>query len=107
MTRRRAAQSQWAIAARERNCYCDLWDKDPDFLRKEGIPSGYCGKCERCGAPGHTRHYPGPVPCTGSWCDKCFRVLKWTAPFRSLTGWLFLLAVLGIVAALAKALWLA
>jgi len=32
-----------------------------------------CGICERCGVPGHTRHFPGPVPVTGAWCDRCYR----------------------------------
>ncbi len=34
-----------------------------------------CGTCERCGEPGHTRHYPGPVPSTGAWCDRCYRIV--------------------------------
>lgn len=31
-----------------------------------------CGKCQVCGEPGHTCHYPGSLPYTGSWCDKHF-----------------------------------
>jgi hypothetical protein len=54
-----------------RGCYCGALDKE--FLDKNNIPEGYCGICERCGKPGHTRHYPGSVPYTGSWCDKCFK----------------------------------
>ncbi len=45
-----------------RNCYCRPGDAS-------------CGTCERCGAPGHTRHFPGPVPSTGSWCDRCYRIV--------------------------------
>ena len=46
----------------ERNCYCKPDDSS-------------CGSCERCGIAGHTRHYPGPVPYTGSWCDDCYAKL--------------------------------
>ena len=53
-------------------CYCSLWDKDPQFYVKENVPEGYCGICDNCKKPGHTRHYPGPVPYTGSWCDSCY-----------------------------------
>ena len=27
-----------------------------------------------CGKPGTVRPYPGPVPCSGSWCDECYRL---------------------------------
>lgn len=54
-------------------CYCTLWDKDPAFLEAERIPPGYCALCGKCGAPGHTRHFPGAVPCTGSWCERHYR----------------------------------
>lgn len=66
------------IAARERNCYCSLWDKDPAFCQAQGYAPGHCGVCDRCGVPGHTRHFPGPLPYTGSWCDRCYRIVKWT-----------------------------
>jgi hypothetical protein len=49
----------------QRNCYC-----------KPGEVS--CGTCERCGAPGHTRHFPGGVPYTGAWCDRCYRIVGLT-----------------------------
>lgn len=48
--------------AARRGCYC-----------KSGETS--CGTCERCGAAGHTRHFPGPVPYTGAWCDRCYRLV--------------------------------
>ncbi len=57
------------------DCYCELWEKDPGVLEDQGIPPGYCGICTHCGAPGHTRHYPGPVPVTSAWCDECYRRL--------------------------------
>jgi hypothetical protein len=46
----------------ERGCYC-----------KPGDVS--CGPCERCGAPGHMRHFPGAVPVTGAWCDRCYGIV--------------------------------
>ena len=62
------------LAPTDRHCYC-----------QPGQAS--CGTCERCGEPGHTRHFPGPVPVTGAWCDACYRhvgrrhrVLRWGVP---------------------------
>jgi hypothetical protein len=46
----------------ERACYCSPGDIS-------------CGICERCREPGHTRHFPGPVPYTGAWCDRCYRIV--------------------------------
>ncbi len=66
------------------NCYCDLWNTNPDFLKNQGIPVNFCGLCDLCGAPGHTRHYPGPVPSTGSWCDECYRTQAYKGPDRDI-----------------------
>jgi hypothetical protein len=68
------------IVMNERGCYCGLWDKDPSYLVSRGVPPGYCGHCQRCGEPGHTRHFPGGVPYTGCWCDKHYRRLSWLHP---------------------------
>jgi hypothetical protein len=54
-------------------CYCDLLPSG--FRREHGIPEGHCGTCERCGRPGHLQHHPGPVPCTGAWCDHCLKIV--------------------------------
>lgn len=82
-------------------CYCTLWDKDPACLEKKDVPPGYCGLCEKCGAPGHTRHFPGAVPYTGSWCERHYRramilhplgqvgMLLYSLPF--LVGMIFLI----------------
>ena len=56
--------------AEKLGCYCILWDKDPEHLKNKQVPEGYCGLCETCGRPGHTRHFPGAVPYTGPWCDR-------------------------------------
>lgn len=48
--------------ANARHCYC-----------KPGETT--CGTCDRCGQPGHIGHFPGPVPYTGTWCDRCYRVV--------------------------------
>ena len=90
------AEGPGTIAARERNCYCGLWDKDPAFCQAQGYAPGHCGVCDRCGVPGHTRHFPGPLPYTGSWCDRCYRIVKWTWPFQSVGGWLLVLVALGV-----------
>ena len=73
----------------KRNCYCD--DLSAEFKRTHHIEEGFCGVCSRCGAPGHTRHYPGPVPATGEWCDRCYRITALTWPFTTLTGLQFTL----------------
>ena len=58
------------------DCYCHLWESDPQHLIDEGVPRGYCGLCDsleggkECGKPGHIRHYPGPYPVTACWCDE-------------------------------------
>mgnify|MGYP003456742748 CR=1 FL=1 len=67
----------------ERGCYCSLWEKNPAYLESEGIPHGYCGLCDKCGQPGHTRHFPGAVHFTGSWCDYHYRVLSIIHPLGS------------------------
>jgi hypothetical protein len=85
--------------AKARGCYCGLWDTKPDALRDQGLPEGFCGQCEKCGMPGHTRHFPGPVPYTGSWCDKHYRRLFLLDP-RTGTG---CLAWIGLIALIALA----
>jgi O-acetyl-ADP-ribose deacetylase (regulator of RNase III) len=52
------------------HCYCDLWNKSPEILEKQGVPKGFCGLCDKCGQPGHLLHFPGAVPFTGAWCEK-------------------------------------
>ena len=59
----------WTEEADKRDCYCGVWDTNPAAFEAEGYPVGFCGMCEVCGTPGHTRHYPGPAPYTGCWCD--------------------------------------
>lgn len=76
----------------QKGCYCSLWLTNPEVLRSQGVPEGFCGRCQQCGAPGHTRHFPGPVPYTGAWCDRCYGILTWTWPFRVPAGWFLLLA---------------
>jgi len=75
-------------------CYCD--HLSAEFRQEHGIPDGFCGLCEICGQPGHTRHHPAPVAYTGAWCDHCYHILQWTWIFRTPIGWfiLFLIAVL-------------
>jgi hypothetical protein len=57
-------------------CHCRADGQRPAHLDEQGVPEGFCGICERCGAPGHTRHYPGAVPHTGAWCDRCYQILR-------------------------------
>ena len=98
------AEEKWEAAARERGCYCGVRDRNPAAYEKLGYPLGFCGICERCGVPGHTRHFPGPVPYTGAWCDRCYRILAWTWPFRTVMGWVYVLAVAAIAYAIGRPL---
>ena len=64
----------------DRGCYCGIWDKNPGFFEKQGVPRGFCGFCQACGQPGHTRHFPGAAPSTGCWCDRHYRRLSFLHP---------------------------
>lgn len=72
-------------------CYCD--SLDAEWKAKQGYAEGFCGVCERCGAPGHTQHFPGPVPYTGAWCDRCVKIVAYTWVFRNPV---FILALIGL-----------
>ena len=66
---------------KKRMCYCDSLDSEWKAAR--GYAPGFCGVCERCGKPGHTQHFPGPVPYTGAWCDRCVKIVAFTWIFRN------------------------
>ena len=89
--------NRWAKTAEARGCYCGLWDTDPEHFKQSGLSPGYCGQCDRCGAPGHTRHFPGPVPYTGAWCDRCYRIVQWTWLLRSPQGWTTIAVGIGVL----------
>lgn len=92
-----APLEEWEAYANRRHCYCSVWKKNPQIYEKQGLMPGFCGKCERCGTAGHARHFPGPVPYTGAWCDRCYRFVGLTYPIRSPGFLLLLLIVLGVV----------
>ena len=74
-------------------CYCMLWEKNPGFLKNKAVPEGYCGLCERCGRPGHTRHFPGAVPYTGTWCDQHYRRVMILHPLGTIGVFLYFLMI--------------
>jgi hypothetical protein len=83
--------------ARQRGCYCGTWDTNPEAFESAGIPRGFCGFCQVCGRPGHTRHFPGAVPYTGCWCERHWWRIVWLDP-RATIGcmvWLVGLALVG------------
>ena len=41
----------------------------PDCYCEDRKPGVYCGVCQVCGKPGHTRAHPN-LPTTGAWCDE-------------------------------------
>jgi hypothetical protein len=53
--------------------------------------------CARCGKPGTLRHFPGPIPYSGVWCDRCTSILAVTWYFTTPLGWIHLLVLGGIV----------
>ena len=87
-----SAKSSPSAGSRMRQCYCG--SSDDASLRQRNIPPGFCGICERCGAPGHTRHFPGPIPYTGAWCDRCVRIVALTWPLKSPRLWFAVLVAL-------------
>ena len=79
-------RTQFASAAgAQRRCYCK--SSHPELWRERGIPEGFCGICERCGKPGHTQHFPGPLPYTGAWCDRCVKIVALTWPLKNPAVW--------------------
>ena len=90
-------------AADKRGCDCGLWDTKPEVLRGAGLPEGFCGKCEKCGQPGHMQHFPGAVPSTGAWCAKHHRLLVLFDP-RTGTGCLPWIVLFGLMIVAYRAL---
>lgn len=81
-----------------RNCYCGLWNTHPEHFAGKDLPRGYCGHCQSCGRPGHTRHFPGASPYTGSWCDRHYRQLMFVHPL-GVYGQFFWIVLVGLLAA--------
>jgi hypothetical protein len=88
---------EWEAYSSQRNCYCRIWATGPAMYEERGLPRGFCGTCERCGKPGHLRHFPGPVPYTGAWCDRCHVITALTWPFYTLIGWIYIAIAVGIL----------
>src|SRR5512138_1645413 len=87
-------------------CYCDLWSTSPATLEKQGVPRGYCGLCDVCGAPGHLLHFPGSVPFTGAWCKMHYYRAMILHPLGSVGVFLWgvsILTVIGTIVALLRA----
>jgi hypothetical protein len=63
---------------------CPIWTTQPDVLAPQGVPGGYCGHCEACGRPGHTRHY---------------RCLLWLHPMGRYGRRVCLVAIVGVLVA--------
>jgi len=81
-------------SANKRGCRCSGSEKNPGGQQPAGLlPRGYCGLCIMCGKPGHTRHHPGAVRFTGTWCDFHYRVLAVTHPLAPLGTFLWLAVV--------------
>ena len=83
-----------------RSCYCELWERNPERMEKEGIPRGFCGLCRVCRKPGHTMPFPGSAPITAAWC----RFHYWKTATLNPYGSIGCLLYSGVV--LAALLWL-
>lgn len=82
------------------DCYCDLWNRSPKTLEKQGVPRGFCGFCDVCGKPGHLQHFPGAVPFTGAWCRKHYYRAMILHPLGAIGVFLwgfFALVVIGLL----------
>jgi hypothetical protein len=56
-------------------CYCADRKSNAQVAElMKDIPEGYCGICDVCGRPGHTRAHPS-LPTTGAWCDEHWKQL--------------------------------
>lgn len=61
------------------NCYCQERTSNPRVTEMmKDIPAGYCGLCEICGEPGHTRGHPS-LPTTGAWCENHWKEIAKTS----------------------------
>jgi hypothetical protein len=56
-------------------CYCKDRETNPALAETmKELPAGFCGVCQVCGKPGHTRGHPS-LPTTGAWCDEHWQAL--------------------------------
>lgn len=56
-------------------CYCEEREHNPALAESmKDLPPGFCGRCDLCGRPGHTRAHPS-LPTTGAWCDEHWNAL--------------------------------
>lgn len=52
------------------HCYCNERLGNPELRALlSALPDGFCGTCDTCGQPGHSRAHPYR-PVSGSWCDE-------------------------------------
>ena len=87
---------QTHAGSEQRDCYCGLDGSTGTSTATSDVPPGICGRCDVCGHPGHIRHFPGPAPVTGTWCDIHFRRAAWPHPLGHYGRWLYTGAVLAL-----------
>ncbi len=81
--------------AEARGCYC------VEGGSGDGLPEGFCGRCDVCGKPGHVRHHPGAVPVTGAWCDRHYRMTALLHPLTPVGKYVWLGAIAAAIVAVA------
>ncbi len=80
-------------------CYCEERSLRPELAEEmKEFPLGYCGLCEICGKPGHTRAHPR-LPATGAWCDEHWNELVGYRVFTlgDVVQCLFYAAIIGVL----------
>ena len=79
------------------HCYCSEREKSPESDSQ--IPPGFCGICEICQRPGHTRAHPH-LPVTSAWCEQHWEEVLHHRPLP-------LIAILGFMGLVLIGFWLA
>ena len=83
-------------------CYCTERSTNPKLAESmKDLPAGFCGICDVCGGPGHTRAHPS-LPTTGAWCDEHWQQLiaqPSVRPDRILAFIIILIAVISLAVA--------
>lgn len=84
-------------------CYCEERKNNPGLAEiMKDIPEGYCGICDVCGKPGHTKAHPS-LPFSGAWCDEHWDQIvngQKITPDRILFVILASAAVIGLIASI-------
>ena len=84
-------------------CYCKERLSNPKLKESmKDLPEGFCGICDVCGKPGHTKAHPS-LPTSGAWCDEHWNdlITKKAFNLQDIFGILFLtitvITIIGLI----------